>query len=51
MRLLVEKWRVADQAAAYPHATPSPVDMPVPDAASSEHAPPRDEPPSSSGEN
>jgi hypothetical protein len=51
MRLLVEKWRIADQAAAYPNAVPPQPEKPVPDAASDEHTPPRDEPPFSSGQN
>jgi hypothetical protein len=51
MRLLAEKWRIADQAAAYPHAAPLPLEKPVADATSDEHAPPKDEPTSSSSEN
>ena len=51
MHRLIEKWRVADQAAAYPHAVLPHHQKPGPDASSDEHAPPRDESPSSSGEN
>jgi hypothetical protein len=51
MRLLVEKWRVADQAEAYPHADPPQPEKPDADAAPDDHAPPRDAPPSSSSEN
>jgi hypothetical protein len=51
MRLLAEKLRIADQAAAYPHAVPPQPQKPVRDAASDAHAVPRDEPPSSSGQN
>jgi hypothetical protein len=51
MRLLAEKWRIADQAAAYPHAVPKKPAKPVPDAATDEHAPPRNELAASSGLN
>jgi hypothetical protein len=50
MRLLAEKLRIADEAAAYPLAVPPEPQKPVSDAASDRHAPPRDELPTSSGE-
>jgi len=51
MRLLAEKWRVADQAAAYPHAVPPRPESPDPEPAHDTKAPLRDALASSSGEN
>jgi len=39
------------RAAAYPHAVPPQPEKPDTDSAPDEHAPPRDDPPSLSGEN
>jgi hypothetical protein len=47
---IFEKWRIADRAAAYPHAVPPQPEKPVPGAASGEPPLLRSAPPSSSGQ-
>jgi len=51
LRLLLEKLRVADQAASYPYAVPPRPPKPSSDAPTDHRGPPSEAPPTSGGEN